>query len=77
MQLERLVNLFTKPANGRYPKSNEYMSSHPTSLQSTFMLTSHLHLRHPSNLFPLGFRTKILYVFILSPMCTKCHASSS
>ena len=40
---------------------------HPTSWKPTLLLSSHLHLGHPSGLFPSGFPTKTLYAPILSP----------
>jgi hypothetical protein len=33
------------------------------------LISSHLYLGHLSGLFPLGFLTKILYTFLILPMC--------
>jgi len=39
--------------------------SHPVSLRSILILSSHLRLGLPSGLFPAGFVPRILYVFII------------
>jgi len=38
------------------------------------MLSSHLGLVLPSDFFPLGFPTKILYVYLMSSMRPTCSA---
>jgi hypothetical protein len=38
------------------------------------MLSIHLHLGLPSGLFPYGFPTNNLYMFLFSPVCTTCPA---
>jgi hypothetical protein len=71
---------FTEP-QGLLPSSQEastcsypepYHSSplHPflISLRAILILSTHLRLGLPSGLFPSGFPTNILYVFLLSPI---------
>ena len=54
--------------------SIHFMPSHPTSWRSIFILSSHLRLGIPSDLFPSGFPTKILNTPLLSTWRTTCFA---
>jgi hypothetical protein len=49
--------------------------SHPISLRSILILFIYLRLGLPSGLFPSGFPTDILYVFLFSPIRATCPAS--
>jgi len=49
-------------------------TSHPTSWRSILILSSHLRLGLPSDLFPSGFPTKPLYTPLLSPIRATCAA---
>jgi hypothetical protein len=48
--------------------------SHPISLRSILILSTHLRLGLHSGLFPSSFLTNILYAFIFSPIRATCHA---
>jgi hypothetical protein len=68
-----------EPSNGPYPepdRSSPYhtIPSHPISLRSILILSTHLHLGLPSGLFPSGFPTNILYSFRFSPIRATCPA---
>jgi len=43
-------------------------SSHPIYLRSILILSSHLLLGLPNDVFPLGSPTKILHAFLFSPV---------
>jgi hypothetical protein len=48
--------------------------SHPISLKSILILSTHLHLGLPSCIFPSGFPTNILYAFLVSHIHATCPA---
>ena len=50
------------------------MPSHHRFLRSILLLSLHLHQRLPGGLPSLGFSTKPLYVFVLSPIRATCSA---
>jgi hypothetical protein len=58
-----------KPSTGPYPEPDQYNTYHHilSLLRSILILSTHLRLGLPSGLFPSGFPTNILYVFIFSP----------
>jgi hypothetical protein len=47
--------------------------SHPITLRYILILSFHLRLDLPCGHFPSGFPTKILYAFLVSPMCITCR----
>jgi len=69
--LQRFNILFTRVPHWslsctRYIQSTP---SHRTSLRSTLILSPHLCLQLPSDIFLSDFPTKILYAFLLSHVC--------
>jgi len=62
--------MFTRTCHWSLPwaTSIQCTSSHPISLISILMLSSHLRPCLRSDHFPSGFPTKILYEFLISPM---------
>jgi len=74
--IQRFITMFTRachlsPLRARWIQST---TSHSISLKSILILSFHLWLHLPSGLFPSGFLTKILYAFLLSPICAICPA---
>jgi hypothetical protein len=55
----------------------QFTPSQHISLLFVLILSFHLRLRLRSGLFRSGFRTKILYVFLISPTCATCPPLSS
>jgi hypothetical protein len=57
-----------------WARSIQYISSHSIFLRSILILSTYLRLGLPNGLFPSGFPTNILYVFLFSPIRTTCPA---
>jgi len=74
METEGVLPCSKDPATGPYSEpvksSLRPHTLHP--LRSILILSSHLHLDLPSGLFPLGFPSKTLYAFLISPMRATC-----
>jgi hypothetical protein len=70
MELEGSLPCAQEPATclDPEPEQSSPQSSHPITLRSILILSIYLHLVCPSCLFTSGFLTKILYVFLFSPM---------
>jgi hypothetical protein len=57
-----------------WARSIQSIPSHPISLRSILLLSTHLRLGLPSGLYPSGFPTNILYAFLVSPIRPTCSA---
>ena len=70
----RFITAFTnaRHLSLSWASSIQPIPPHSTSWRSILILSSHLHLYHPSGLFPSGSPTKTLYTHLLSPICTTC-----
>jgi hypothetical protein len=62
----RIIIMFTRAFHWSlsWARSIQSIPSHPISLRSILILSTHLHLGLPSGLFPSGLPTNILYAFV-------------
>jgi hypothetical protein len=65
----KFITLFTRALHWflSWTRSIQSIPSHPISLRSILILSTHLRLCLPSGLFPCDFPTIILYGFLFSP----------
>jgi len=70
----RFIAVFTRTRQWslRWTRWIQPTPSYPISLRSILILSSYLGLRRPSDLFPSGFPTKILYPFLISHTRATC-----
>jgi hypothetical protein len=68
MEPEGSLPCSQEPSTVVYLEPDQSSLSHPTSLSSNLVLSTHLRLRLPSGLFSSGFPTNILYAFLVSPI---------
>jgi hypothetical protein len=77
MELEGSSLCSQEPITGHYPKPDQSSPYNPISLRLIFMLSTHLCLGLPSNLFLSGFPTEILYAFLKKEVCPKNLSKSA
>jgi hypothetical protein len=72
----RLITVFTRALHWSPSRARPIQSipSHPISLRSILILSTHPRLGPPSGLFPSGFPTNIPHAFLLSPTHAICPA---
>jgi hypothetical protein len=77
MEPEGSLSCSQEPSTGPYPEPDLSNASHPISLWSILILSTHQRLGRPSGLFPSGSPTNILYVFLFSPIRVTCPANNT
>jgi hypothetical protein len=67
----KFITVFTRALHWSlsWAKSIQSILSHPISLRSILIRSTHLHLDLPTGLFPSSFPTSILYAFLVSHSC--------
>jgi hypothetical protein len=75
----RFITVFTRALywSISWARSIQSIPSHPISLRSILILSTHLRLGLPSGLFHSGFPTNILYAFRFSPIRATCPVHHS
>lgn len=69
----RFTACWQEPATGSYSEPYESCWHHPSYfIKIRFNVISNLFLCHLSHCFWSYFQTKILYAFLVSPVCTVC-----
>jgi hypothetical protein len=71
----KFITMFTRALHWSicWARSIQAIPSHPISIGSILLLSTHLRLGLPSGLCPSGFPTNILHAFLFSPMwCNYC-----
>jgi hypothetical protein len=75
----RFITVFTRALHWSlsWARSIQSIPSHPISLRSILILSTHLRLGLPSGLLPSGFPVNILYASLFSPIGATCPAHLS
>jgi hypothetical protein len=70
----RFITVFTRALHWSlsWARSIESILSHSISLRSSLILSTYLRLGLHSGLFPSGFPTNVLYVFLFAVICATC-----
>jgi hypothetical protein len=73
---QKFITVFTRALHWSlsWARSIHSIPPHPIPLRFILMLSSYLRLGLPSDLYPSGFSTKILYAFLFSPIRATCPA---
>ena len=70
---QKFITVSTRPHNWPIPwAGKQSLQTTLLFLQDILILSSHLYLCLPSGLFPSGFPTKTLYIFLFYSMCATC-----
>jgi hypothetical protein len=72
----KFITVFTRARHWSlfWARSIQFIQSHPISLRSILILSTHLRLGLPSGLFPSGIPTDILYAVLFAPVRATCPA---
>jgi hypothetical protein len=75
----RFIIVFTRALHWSLPwaRSIQSIPSHPISIRSILILSTHLRLGLPSGLYPSSFPTNILYAFRFAPLVLHAPPISS
>jgi hypothetical protein len=70
----RFITAFTRALHWSlsWSRSIQSLPSHPISLKSILILSTHLRFGLPSSLYPSGFPTNILYAFLVTHIRATC-----
>jgi hypothetical protein len=78
MEPEGSLPCSQEPSTGPYPDRDQSSPYHPIiSLRTILILSSHLRLRLPNDLFPSGLPIKILHAFLCAPFVLRALPTAS
>jgi hypothetical protein len=72
MEPEGSIPCSQESSTGPYPEPYQSNPLHPIPLRSILISSTHLRLGLPSDFFPSGMPTNILYAFLFSPIRATC-----